>query len=77
MKLLTIPQAAKILQVGETELYRMAKRGDVPCVAIGRRRRIPELELHAWLQHRLPARYRIPAQDPPTPARRGSRKDAA
>lgn len=66
MKLLTIPQAAKILQVGETELYRMAKRGDVPCVAIGRRRRIPERELKAWVQNRIHRRFRLaqPGSDP-------------
>ncbi len=37
----TIDQAAQLLGIGRNQCYEAAKRGDIPCIRLGRRMVIP------------------------------------
>ena len=48
-RLLTIQEAAEILTVPESWLYAATKRGDFPCVRIGRYVRIRHNDIRDWI----------------------------
>lgn len=47
--LLTVSQAAKLLQVGRDTMYNLTHRRDFPAVRIGRNVRINREQLQSWL----------------------------
>ena len=47
--LLTVPQAAKMLQLGRDATYTLTHRADFPAIRIGRSVRINREGLQAWL----------------------------
>ena len=47
--LLTVPQAAKLLQIGRDQAYNLTHRRDFPAVRIGRNVRINRELLQSWL----------------------------
>lgn len=47
--LLTVPQAAKLLQLGRDQVYNLTHRADFPAVRIGRNVRINREQLQSWL----------------------------
>lgn len=47
--LLTVPQAAKLLQLGRDQVYNLTHRRDFPAVRIGRNVRINRELLQSWL----------------------------
>lgn len=52
LKLLTIAEVAGVLRVTPQWAYYLARSGNLPCVRIGRRIRVLEADLTAWLQGR-------------------------
>jgi excisionase family DNA binding protein len=46
---LTVEQAAELLQIGRTAAYEAVHRGDLPAVRIGRSLRVPRHQLEALL----------------------------
>ncbi len=50
-ELLTPEEAAERLAIGRTTLYGLLKSGELGSVRIGRLRRIPVLEIRAYLAH--------------------------
>jgi len=48
-ELLTIQEAAEILTVPDSWLYAATKRGDFPCVRIGRYVRIRRSDIRDWI----------------------------
>jgi excisionase family DNA binding protein len=51
--LLSIPEAAKLLSVGRTMLYRLLERNEIPTIQVGRRRLIPTAALEQWVMSRI------------------------
>ena len=49
MKLLTIPEVARLLQVRVPRAYQLARDGVVPVVRVGRQVRVDERALHKWI----------------------------
>lgn len=47
--LLTIPEAARHLRLSRAQTYRLAQRGDIPAIRIGRSVRIRREALDRWL----------------------------
>ena len=47
--LLTVPQAAELLQLGQDAVYTLCHRSDFPAVRIGRNIRINRACLQGWL----------------------------
>lgn len=47
--LLTVAQAAQMLQMGRNTIYEMVARDEMPCVRIGRTIRISRAGLMAWI----------------------------
>lgn len=47
--LLTVSQAAELLQIGRNTVYELCHREDFPCVRIGRSVRINRELLQSWL----------------------------
>lgn len=52
MKILTIPEVAKLLQINMHTAYRYAKEGKIPAVRIGGSWRVREEILEQWLKER-------------------------
>jgi excisionase family DNA binding protein len=48
--LLTVAEAAAILRVADSWLYRAAKTGVFPCVRVGRFVRIRASDVHDWIE---------------------------
>jgi excisionase family DNA binding protein len=48
-RVLTVPEAARLLRIGVRTYYAAAKRGEVPVVAIGRRLVVPGPMLERYL----------------------------
>lgn len=64
-KVLKISEVADALQLSRPMAYRMAQRGELPCVRIGRSVRVLEDDLAQWLRERskaAPATARAPEQ---------------
>jgi len=49
---LTVPEAAERIGIGQTKVYELVARGDLPSVKIGRCRRIRVQALETWLAER-------------------------
>ena len=49
--LLTVPEAARLLAIGRTSLYRLIGDGDLRVVKIGRATRVPLVDLRAFVDH--------------------------
>lgn len=47
--LLTVPEAARLLAIGRTSLYRLIQDGDLRVVKIGRATRVPLVDLQAFV----------------------------
>jgi len=48
-ELLTIPEAAQLLRIGERTCYDLARSGRIPAAKVGGQWRIRRRELEAWL----------------------------
>ena len=48
--LLTVPQVARMLNIGNTKVRMLLSSGELPKVHIGRSVRIPATALHTWLE---------------------------
>jgi excisionase family DNA binding protein len=72
--LLTIEQAAEIVQLSPRQLYRAAREGRAPFFKPENRWRIYESELHAWVRSHAPRQRATAAtvDAMPLPRRRGS-----
>jgi excisionase family DNA binding protein len=46
----TVSQLARMLQVTEMTIYRMVRRGDLPCHSIGRAKRFRHSDIEAYLK---------------------------
>ncbi len=46
---LTIPEVAKILEIGRASAYNLAKQQGFPSIRIGRQLRVPEEALRRWI----------------------------
>jgi len=55
-KILTIPEAAKILKMDPITLRRLAKNGDLPAIKLGKQWRIRQEKLNEWLKEKEAAR---------------------
>ncbi len=51
--LLTVRQAAKILNLGINRTYGLANAGVLPCIKIGNTIRIPASALERWIQDNI------------------------
>ena len=50
-KTLSVPQAGKLyFDLGKNASYRAADRGDIPTIRIGRKRRVPVVQLEKKLE---------------------------
>jgi excisionase family DNA binding protein len=49
-RLLTSPEAARCLAISERLLWSLTKRGELPCVRIGRAVRYDPADLRAWIE---------------------------
>ncbi|MCW5934613.1 MAG: helix-turn-helix domain-containing protein [Fimbriimonadia bacterium] len=54
-RVLTIREAALLLQVHEETVANMVRRGLIPARKVGRQWRLSEQAIHDWLAHRIPA----------------------
>jgi excisionase family DNA binding protein len=50
VKVLTVKQAARLLQLHPSTVYRMVKRGEIPAAKIGRVWRFSTEALHDWIR---------------------------
>jgi len=55
-KILTIKETAKLMNVNEITVYRLAKKGDIPAVKFGKQWRIRQDSLEHWIK-----RYEVKA----------------
>jgi excisionase family DNA binding protein len=46
----TVKQLAELLQVTDMTIYRMVRRGELPCHSIGRAKRFRRTDVEAFLQ---------------------------
>jgi excisionase family DNA binding protein len=51
MEVLTLEQVAQLLRLHSSTIYRMAKRGEIPGVKVGRVWRFSKDALDKWLNH--------------------------
>ena len=51
-RVLTVPEAAKLLRIGTRSYYAAAQRGEVPAVRVGRRLLVPGVQLERLLAGR-------------------------
>ena len=49
MKLLTIPEVARVLRVREPRAYQLARDVQIPVVSLGRQVRVDEAALREWV----------------------------
>lgn len=52
IRLLTLSEAAQLLQVSTRTLHRMIRSGDLPALKVGGQWRVRETQLEQWVQHR-------------------------
>ena len=50
---LTVQEAAKVLRIGRDLAYNQVKAGIIPSIKLGRRYRIPIIQLNAYLEGRV------------------------
>ena len=52
LRLLTLPEAAELLQVSIRTLHRMIRKNDLPAFKVGGQWRLRESQLTHWIQRR-------------------------
>jgi excisionase family DNA binding protein len=52
LRLLTLPEAAELLQVSRRTLHRMIRKNDLPAFKVGGQWRLRESQLTHWIQRR-------------------------
>jgi excisionase family DNA binding protein len=52
IRLLTLDEAAALLQVSKRTLHRMIKINDLPAFKVGGQWRVRETQLRQWVEHR-------------------------
>jgi excisionase family DNA binding protein len=52
IRLLTLSEAAQLLQVSTRTLHRMIRSGDLPALKVGGQWRLRETQLQQWLERR-------------------------
>ena len=52
IRLLTLSEAARLLQVSTRTLHRMIRSGDLPALKVGGQWRVRETQLQQWVEHR-------------------------
>jgi excisionase family DNA binding protein len=52
IRLLTLSEAAQLLQVSTRTLHRMIRSGDLPALKVGGQWRMRETQLQQWVEHR-------------------------
>jgi excisionase family DNA binding protein len=52
IRLLTLADAARLLQVSTRTLHRMIRSGDLPALKVGGQWRLRESQLQQWVEHR-------------------------
>ena len=52
IRLLTLAEAARLLQVSTRTLQRMIRNGDLPALKVGGQWRLRETQLQLWVEHR-------------------------
>jgi excisionase family DNA binding protein len=57
-RLLTAKQVADMLQMSEEFIHEVARRGDLPCVRLGRYRRFKVNEVNEWVESKSTKRRR-------------------
>lgn len=57
----TVSQLADLLQLNEMTIYRMVKRGELPCYEIGRAKRFKRSDVDEFLERCRPKRPRTTA----------------
>ena len=50
MKFLTVAEVAAVMRVSKMTVYRLVHSGELPAVRVGRSFRVPENDVHAYLQ---------------------------
>ena len=50
--LITVEEAARRLGIGRSLAWRLVRSGELPSVRLGRLVRVPERNLHVWLDRR-------------------------
>ena len=50
IRLLTLSEAARLLQVSTRTLHRMIRSGDIPALKVGGQWRLRETQLQQWLE---------------------------
>lgn len=48
--IMTIEEVANFLRIGRASAYRAARRGELPCVKVGKLLRVPRDRLLLWLE---------------------------
>jgi excisionase family DNA binding protein len=54
-EILTIPEVAELLKVGERTVYSLAQRRELPCFKVGGQWRFSRGALHQWIQRKTQA----------------------
>jgi excisionase family DNA binding protein len=49
-KLLTLQQVAQRLQISETTLYKLARKGKIPAIKVGNQWRFKKEDIDKWLE---------------------------
>lgn len=47
--MLTIPEVAKVLRIGEKTAYVLAREGKLPALRVGTQWRVPKKALESWI----------------------------
>ena len=50
VRFLTVAEVATVMRVSKMTVYRLVHAGDLPAVRVGRSFRVPENDVHAYLQ---------------------------
>ena len=59
IRLLTLSEAANLLQVSTRTLQRMIRNGDLPAFKVGGQWRLREAQLKQWVENREPALVKL------------------
>jgi excisionase family DNA binding protein len=51
-RLITVPEAARVLGLGRSKTWQLVQRGELPVVRIGRSVRVPTDALATWVRRR-------------------------
>ena len=51
-EVLTVPEVARILKISRSKAYRLAERGEIPVLRIGKSVRVLRRDLERWVEER-------------------------